>query len=83
MPNGDERPLSEVRTSDLESAAFINARFSLSAEGVKEQVKLQTGEVWAELSRTLTHITDMDLDLVRTGYSHEESSKKVERQEDR
>ena len=45
MPNGDERPLSEVRTSDLESAAFINARFSLSVEGLKEQVKLQTGEV--------------------------------------
>ena len=61
MPNGDERPMSEVQTSDLESIAFINARFSLSEEGVKAQVKLQTGEVWAGLS-TLTHIRDMDLD---------------------
>ena len=49
-------------TSDLESAAIVNARFNLSEEGVKAQVKLQTGEVWAELSRTLTHISDMDLD---------------------
>ena len=73
--------MSEVRTSDLESAAFINARFSLE-EGLKAQVKLQTGEVWARLSRTLTHIRDMDLDPEQN-IAMRESGKKVKRQKDR
>ena len=42
MPNGKDRVLSEVRTSDLEAAAFIHARFNVSDIGVKAQVGCQS-----------------------------------------